>query len=140
MAPRQKNTTVEPLSQNDFQSLLQEQVRMAVRLTLVTVLEEEVSALIGALPYERTPQRRDYRNGHYTRDLGTTVGLIEDLPVPRTREGHQTQLFDKYQRRRAELDAAISEMFIGGVSTRKCHLSDYTGPCVFTYRGPGVFA
>jgi putative transposase len=119
MAPRQKNTTVEPPSQSDFQSLLQEQVRMAVRLTLVTVLEEEVSALIGALPYERTPERRDYRNGHYARDLETTVGLIEDLPVPRTRNGYQTQLFEKYRRRRAELDEAISEMFIGGVSTRK---------------------
>ena len=119
MAPRQKNTTLEPPSQNDFQSLLQEQVRMAVRLTLVTILEEEVSSLIGALPYERTPERGDYRNGHYTRDLETTVGLIEDLPVPRTRKGHQTQLFEKYKRRRVELDTAIGEMFIGGVSTRK---------------------
>jgi transposase-like protein len=92
---------------------------MAVRLTLVTILEDEVSALIGALPYERTSERLDYRNGHYTRDLETTVGLIQDLSVPRTRSGHQTQLFDKYKRRRAELDAAISEMFIGGVSTRR---------------------
>jgi len=119
MAPRQKNTTVEPLSQNDFQSLLQEQIRMAVRLTLVTILEEEVSALVGALPYERTPERCDYRNGHYTRDLDTTVGLLENLSVPRTRHGHQTQVFEKYKRRRAELDDAIGNMFIGGVSTRK---------------------
>jgi putative transposase len=119
MAPRKQDTTLAPLSQNDFQSLLQEQLRMAVRLTLVTVLEDEVSALIGALPYQRTTERLDYRNGHYTRDLETTVGLIEDLSVPRTRNGHQTQLFEKYKRRRAELDAAISEMFIGGVSTRR---------------------
>jgi putative transposase len=119
MAPRQKNTTLEPLSQNDFQSLLQTQLRIAVRLTLVTILEEEVSAVIGALPYQRTDERLDYRNGHYTRDLETTVGLIEDLPVPRTRNGHETQLFDKYKRRRGELDEAISEMFIGGVSTRR---------------------
>lgn len=119
MAPRPKNTTLAPLSQNDFQSLLQERLRMAVRLTLVTILEDEVSALIGALPYQRTSERRDYRNGHYTRDLETTMGLIVDLPVPRTRKGHQTQLFDKYERRRAELDEAISEMFIGGISTRR---------------------
>jgi len=119
MAPRQKNTTVEALSQNDFQSLLQEQIRMAVRLTLVTILEEEVSGLVGALPYERTPERRDYRNGYYTRDLDTTVGLLEDLSVPRTRNGHQTQVFEKYKRRRAELDNAIGDMFVGGVSTRK---------------------
>ena len=119
MAPREQDTTLAPLSQDDFQSLLQEQLRMAVRLTLVTILEDEVSALIGALPYERTTERLDYRNGHYTRGLETTVGLIEDLPVPRTRSGHQTQLFDKYKRRRVELDNAISDMFIGGVSTRK---------------------
>jgi transposase-like protein len=92
---------------------------MAVRLTLVTILEEEVSALVGALPYERTPERCDYRNGHYTRDLDTTVGLLENLSVPRTRNGHQTQVFEKYKRRRAELDDAIGNMFIGGVSTRK---------------------
>ena len=72
MAPKQQNTTLEPLSQSDFQSLLQEQVRMAVCLTLATILEAEVSALIGALPYQRTTDRRDYRNGHYTRDLETT--------------------------------------------------------------------
>ena len=47
------------------------------------------------------------------------MGLIEDLSVPRTRNGHQTQLFDKYKRRRIELDNAISKMFIGGVSTCK---------------------
>jgi len=119
MAPRQQDTTLEPLSQSDFQSLLQEQLRMAVRLTLVTILEEEVSSVIGALPYQRTSQRRDYRNGYYTRNLETTVGLIEDLSIPRTRNGHQTKLFDKYKRRRAELDEAISKMFVGGVSTRK---------------------
>ena len=117
MAPKQQDTALDSLSQQDFQSLLQEQIRMAVRLTLVTVLEEEVSALIGALPYERTSEQQDYRNGHYERNLETTVGLIEDLPVPRTRNGHQTQLLDKYKRRRIELDNAISEMFIGGVST-----------------------
>ena len=41
MAPRQKSTTLEPVSQNDFQSLLQKQLCMAVRLTLVTILEEK---------------------------------------------------------------------------------------------------
>jgi len=87
-------------------------------LALVTILEEEVEAFIGALPYERTPQRQDQRNGYYTRDLETSLNRIEALPVPRTRKGYHTQLFKKYQRRRAELDAAIGEMFVKGVSTR----------------------
>jgi len=106
------------LSQEEFETLLQERLREAVRLALVTILEAEVAAFIGALPYERTPVRRDQRNGYYTRDLVTSVGRIEDLPVPRTRQGFKTQLFRRYQRRRTELDQLISGMFIGGVSTQ----------------------
>jgi putative transposase len=118
VAPDKQDTTVHELSQNDFQTLLQAQLREAVRLALVTILEAEVDDFVGALPYERTPERRDQRNGHYTRSLETTVGLIEELPVPRTRNGFQTQVFKKYKRRREELDEAIGEMFVKGVSTR----------------------
>jgi transposase-like protein len=35
--------------------------------------------------------------------------------VPRTRGGHRTQLFERYARRRPELDEAIAGMFIKGV-------------------------
>jgi transposase-like protein len=62
--------------------------------------------------------RSDRRNGHYRRDLGASVGLIEQLEVPRTRRGYKTQLFDRYARRTQEVDSTISEMFIKGVSTR----------------------
>jgi transposase-like protein len=92
-------------------------MRLSIKYTLIEVLEEEIEAFINAAPYQRTSQRRDYRNGHYERDLGTTVGEIEDLPVPRTRDGFRTELFERYQRRQAELDEAICEMFVKGVST-----------------------
>ena len=36
--------------------------------------------------------------------------------MPRTRAGYQTQLFERYHRRRSDLDQSIGEMFIGGVS------------------------
>ena len=113
--------TIEALvgSQEAFEKMLQERLRQAVRVALISVLEEEVTAFIGALPYERKEQRRDQRNGHYTRNLGTTVGSIPDLPVPRTRHGYQTQVFERYHRRREELDGAIGEMFVGGVSTSR---------------------
>jgi putative transposase len=101
----------------EFQTMLHEKVRLAVRYTLITVLEEEVEAFIGAGRYERSDQRRDQRNGTYARSLGTSVGQIEDLLVPRTRKGFRTQVFDRYQRRRAELDRGIGEMFVKGVST-----------------------
>jgi len=106
-------------SQEVFEQMVKERLRQAVRVALIDILEEEVSALIGARPYERSQARRDYRNGHYLRDLETTVGLVADLPVPRTRGGHQTQVFERYHRRRGEVDQAMGEMFVKGVSTAK---------------------
>src|SRR6266568_2639250 len=63
-------------SQEAFEKMLHERLRQAVRVALISVLEEEVTAFIGALPYERTQQRRDQRNGHYQRDLETTMGAV----------------------------------------------------------------
>lgn len=106
-------------SQEAFERMVQERMRYAVRVALISILEEEVTAFIGARPYERNTQRQDQRNGHYSRNLETSVGQIADLPVPRTRAGHQTQMFERYHRRRDELDGAIGEMFVKGVSTTK---------------------
>lgn len=117
MTPIQDDTQTIEFCQDDFQSMLREQMRLAVRYTLITILNEEVDAFVGAGRYERSDWRRDQRNGTYPRSLGTSVGQIEDLPVPRTRKGFRTQVFDRYQRRRAELDRGIGAMFVKGVST-----------------------
>jgi putative transposase len=119
MTQQKHDTQEETESQVSFEALVKERLQYAVRLALMSVLEEEVTAVIGAKPYERNEERRDHRNGHYTRNLETTVGQIADLPVPRTRGGYQTQLFARYHRRRDELDGAIGEMFVKGVSTEK---------------------
>jgi putative transposase len=66
--------------------------------------------------YQRTTERKDYRNGYYERDLVTIAGEIEELAVPRTRNGFRTELFERYQHRQAELDEAILDMFINSVS------------------------
>jgi len=116
--PRLLEQTKESVSV-DFQALLQEKMREAIRYTLIAILEEEVEAVVKAAPYQRTVERRDYRNGYYTRTLGTSVGVSTDLPVPRTRKGFQTRLFEQYQRRQAQLDEAICQMFIQGVSTAR---------------------
>jgi transposase-like protein len=106
-------------SQESFEAMLKKTLQEAVRTALVNVLEEEVESFIGATRYQRNERRRDYRNGHYTRDLQTSVGSIDDLPVPRTRGGFHTQVFDRYHRRRPDVDQAIGDMFIGGVSMAK---------------------
>ncbi len=118
MAPAPQDTAVTPIGQEQFQEFIRAQMREAVRLALCAVLEEEVTVLIGAQPYERTSTRRDQRNGYYARDLDTSVGHLENLSVPRTRRGHQTHVFERYHRRRAEIDQSISEMFVRGVSTQ----------------------
>ena len=41
-------------SQEHFQMYVREQLRQAVRVTLMNVLEEDVEAVIGAQRYERT--------------------------------------------------------------------------------------
>lgn len=119
MTPQIHDTVSLALTQETFQEMLQEKLRAAIRLTLATVLDEEIEAYLQAGRYERTPKRQDQRNGYYTRGLGTGVGQIEALPVPRSRKGYQTQLFERYQRRQKELDMAICQMFVGGVSTEK---------------------
>lgn len=117
MTPTSNHKRLGEEGQAMIEDLLQERLRLAIKYTLVQVLEEEVDAFVNAGPYQRSPERRDQRNGVYERDLGTSMGKIEDLPVPRTRQGFRTELFERYQRRQKELDEAICEMFVGGVST-----------------------
>jgi putative transposase len=116
MAHQQNDMQESEGSQETFEAMVREKLQQAVRIALLSVLEAEVDAFIGAVRYERNDQRRDYRNGHYARSLDTSLGHIDDLPVPRTRTGYQTQLFERYHRRRSDLDRTIGEMFIGGVS------------------------
>jgi transposase-like protein len=99
-----------------FRDFVQKQVRQAIRATFIAILEEEVTQFIGAERYERTTARRDQRAGYRSRTLGTIAGVIDDLPVPRTRGGFHTQLFDHYQRRMPEVDGLMRDMFVGGLS------------------------
>ncbi len=119
MTPSSKNTQPElnrQVAHDTFRAFVQEHVRNAIRATFIDILEEEVTQFIGAERYERTSERRDQRAGHRSRTLGTTAGVIDDLPVPRTRSGFHTQLFDRYQRRMSEVDGLMRDMFVGGVS------------------------
>ena len=76
----------------------------AVQVLIEQVMCEELEQCIGASWGECTPQRRGYRNGSYTRDLVTPTGRIEDLKVPRDREGEfHTQAFERYNRNAPEV-------------------------------------
>jgi len=119
MTPKVHHKQIGAENQETLRGLLREKMKLAVRYTLIEALEEEVEAYIQAAPYERSQQRKDHRNGTYVRNLGSALGEIEKLPVPRTRKGFRSQLFERYKRRQAELDESICDMFVYGVSTEK---------------------
>lgn len=82
-------------------------------------LEREFTQFLGAKPFERSPARRDVRNGYRRRQFSTRVGQLE-LKVPRDRAGRfQPSLFARYQRSEQALVLALQEMYLQGVSTRK---------------------
>lgn len=87
--------------------------------SLQIFLQDEFNRFIKAGPYERSKDRRSYRNGSYMRSVKTRVGQIE-LEVCRDRDGiFQTELFRRYQRNEKAFVLSMMEMYIQGVSTRK---------------------
>jgi hypothetical protein len=48
MTPKHKNTQEGAIRQSEFHSYVREQIRGAVRIALTTILEEELTAFIGA--------------------------------------------------------------------------------------------
>ena len=94
-------------------------LREGLRGYLQEVLESEMTALLGASKGERVATRVGYRSGYYERSLVTRVGALE-LRVPQDRNGcFSTSVFERYQRSEKALVAALVEMYVQGVSTRK---------------------
>src|SRR5215471_15068911 len=94
-------------------------LRPLVREVIQQVLEAEMEEAVGAGKGERTAERLGYRAGYYGRTLVTRVGKLE-LRVPQDRQGRfRTEVFQRYQRSEKALVAALAEMYVQGVSTRK---------------------
>ncbi|MBS3742562.1 MAG: IS256 family transposase [Candidatus Cloacimonetes bacterium] len=82
------------------------------------VIESEVTALIGAKPYERKEQRKNHRNGSRERELTTSLGNLK-LKIPKLKKGSFfPSILDRYQRIDRAMIAVIKEAYINGVSTR----------------------
>ncbi len=106
--------------QEEFRQHLRRLAVGAVQVLIEQVMLEELEQCIGASWGDCTPDRRGYRNGFYTRDLVTSTGRIEDLKVPRDREGEfHTEVFERYNRYEPEVAEGLTEMFVSGTSTHK---------------------
>jgi putative transposase len=116
MARKDRNAVV------DVKSVLAESadpIREVVQATLQQILECEMEELLQARRGERSEERTGYRSGSYERAFITRVGKLE-LRVPQDRAGRfRTELFERYQRSEKALFAALTEMYVQGVSTRK---------------------
>ena len=94
-------------------------LRPMVRAVIQEFLEAEMAEAVGAQKGERIEGRLSYRSGYYARNLITRVGKLE-LRVPQDRNGRfSTEIFGRYQRSEKALVAALTQMYIQGVSTRK---------------------
>ena len=94
-------------------------LRPIVRTVIQEFLEAEMTEAIGAQKGERVEGRSGYRSGYYPRSLITRVGKLE-LRVPQDRHGRfSTEIFERYQRSEKALVAALTQMYIQGVSSRK---------------------
>jgi putative transposase len=99
---------------------VQTRVRQGVKAVLEEILQEEMTEHLEAGYRELTPTRRGERNGHYDRTLVTPAGRIERLEVPRDREGEfVTEVFERYKRMTGDVEEAVLEMYLSGISVRK---------------------
>jgi putative transposase len=105
---------------DDFWGDLQVEARRIVKHLLEASLEQEMITRLGAVWYQRHPDRRGRRNGYYERDVLCDLGLIENLRVPRSREPvEDSEILERYRRRQGQVNRLVREMFLSGVSTRQ---------------------
>lgn len=94
---------------------LQESVRMMSQM----VMEMEVQEQTGAAKHERTPDRKNQRNGYRERAWETRVGEI-NLRIPKLRSGsYFPSLLEPRRRAEQALLAVVQQAYVEGVSTRK---------------------
>jgi putative transposase len=119
---RKQDSAKTRITAEDLKQMLAEDgdlLKTIVEQMVQQVLEAEMDEALQAGKSERSEQRMGYRSGYYSRTLITRVGKIE-LRVPQDRQGRfRTEVFERYQRSEKALVAAMLEMYVQGVSTRK---------------------
>lgn len=94
-------------------------LRAMVQGLVQETIQAEFDQFIGAGPFKRSDTRRGWRNGFKPRTFKTRVGKLV-LRIPQDRQGRfQPSLFERYERSEKALIAAMIEMYVHGVSTRK---------------------
>jgi len=110
---------VESTTDANFWLDIKTHTRSLLKDTMEICMAYEINKYTNTQRYQRTNSRIDYRNGYYSRNLDTELGPIDRLKIPRSRLGlFNTKVFVRYQRRQANVNESIMNVFLAGVSTR----------------------
>ncbi len=102
------------------------------------IRESKQFAICNAQRYERSPDRKDTRAGHYSRKLQTKAGEL-NLNIPKLRQlPFETAIIEKYKRREISVEEAMIEMYLAGVSVRR--VEDITEALWGTKVSPGTIS
>jgi len=102
---------------SDIKPELLKLVKILMEKTMLAIREEHVE-----LPWnDKAPhERTDSCNGFYCRSWDTTLGVIEQLRVPRTRQNAITQkVLQPFAANQSAVHEALKGLFLAGVSTRR---------------------
>jgi transposase-like protein len=103
-----------------FWKEMEEELKRGIKVRIERALIADQRRRVGCGRYKRSPKRRGYRNGSRGRSLLTRYGWIEDLRMPRIREGRiESEVLERYRRRQRVLDRILLEGFLLAHSTRK---------------------
>jgi len=119
MTQLQFNLDFDEIKEKVINSSLDDILKSTIVIVLNEFMKQERDEYLNVRAYERSDERRDYRNGYYPREMMMNIGKV-NLRVPRTRSGEfDTTVFEKYQRSDQGFLLAMVEMVVNGVSTRK---------------------
>jgi transposase-like protein len=105
--------------QESFWGDLQGRTQQAAKQLFELLSERQRDLYMVSPRYSRPEQRKDYRNGYYTRDFVTRLGTLR-LRIARTRkQGFLPAVIQKFQRRAEEVALLIREAFLRGISRRQ---------------------
>ena len=110
---------VQTTQPGDFWQDINIRLRQLTKDLIEVSLDEEITQYMQRQPYQRTQNRIDYRNGYYYRNLDTSLGSLERITVPRSRQGlFRPSVFERYARRQEAVNQIVCNVFLRGVSTR----------------------
>jgi putative transposase len=106
---------------------LEELMRERIRAMIEAIIDEELTAALGAVRSARVGAgRTGYRHGKRARTLTTSLGATT-ITMPRARieaddeRDHewQSRIIPRYQRRTERVDEAILRVYLSGTNTRR---------------------